>query len=199
MRPDISNFLIHFVSDESLDLAYLRLKMIIKERRLTGSNRFIKGGYRCICFSEAPVNCLPSGLLNPDYYSRYSPFGIMVSKKWLFKLGGRPVIYQTEDEYYLLPDEIKWRHVLYNPLKKETPIDFTWEREWRINRDYLDFKPSNALIIVLDNSWANRLKKDHEREEDYKVLAYSMTLDEDDAELAEVWRNKFDWTIMILN
>jgi len=198
MRPDISNLLIHFVSDESLDLAYLRLRKIIKERRLIGNNRFIKGGYRCICFSEAPFNCLPGGLVNPDYYSRYSPFGIMVLKKWLFKLGGRPVIYQSEDEYYLLPDEIKWRHVLYDPLKNP-PIDFTWEREWRINRDYLDFKPSNALIIVLDNSWANRLKKDHEREEDYNVRAYSMIFDEDDAELAEQLRNEFDWNIITLN
>ena len=198
MRRDISNFLIHFVSDESLDLEYLRLKKIIKERRLIGNNRLIKGGYRCICFSEAPVNCLPGGLLNPDYYSRYSPFGIMVLKKWLFNLGGRPVIYQSDDEYYLLPDKIKWRHVLYDPLK-DPPIDFTWEREWRINCDYLDFKPSNALIVVLDNSWANRLKADHEREEDYKVRAYSMILDEDDAELAEQFRNEFEWNIITLN
>jgi len=198
MRRDLSNFLIHFVSDESLDLAYLRLRKIVKERRLIGNNRFIKGGYTCICFSEAPLNCLPGGLLNPDYYSRYSPFGIMVTKKWLFNLGGRPAIYQSGTEYHLLPDQIKWRHVLYNPLK-EPPIDFTWEREWRINLDYLDFKPSNALIIVLDNSWANRLKKDHEREEDYKVRAYSMILDDDEAELAELWRNEFDWTIITLN
>jgi hypothetical protein len=122
----------------------------------------------------------------------------MITKKWLFNLGGRPVIYQSEVEYYLLPDQIQWRHVIYDPLK-DPPIDFTWEREWRINRDYLDFNPSNARIIVLDNSWADRLKKDHEREEDYKVLAYSMMLDEDDAELAEVWRNEFKWTIMTLN
>ena len=198
MRPDISNLLIHFVSDESPYLAYLRLKKIIKERRLIGNNRLIKGEHTCICFSEAPLNCLPGGLVNPDYYSRYSSFGIMVTKKWLFNLGGRPVIYQSEAEYYLLPDQIQWRHVLYDPLKNP-PIDFTWEREWRINRDYLDFNSSNALIIVLDNSWADRLKKDHEREEDYKVLSYSMMLDEDDAELAEVWRKEFDWTIMTLN
>jgi len=80
MRPDTSNLLIHFVSDESLDLAYLRLRKIIKERRLIWNNRFIKGGYRYICFSEAPLNCLQVGLVNPDYYSRYSPFGIMVLK-----------------------------------------------------------------------------------------------------------------------
>jgi len=198
MRQDVSNYLIHFVSDKSFDLAYLRLRKIIKERCLLGNNKFIKGGHTCICFSEAPLNCLPGGLVNPDYYSRYSSFGIMVTKKWLFNLGGRPVIYQSEAEYYLLPDQIQWKHVLYDPLK-DPSIDFTWEREWRINCARLDFNPSNARIIVLDNSWADRLKKDHEREEDYNVRAYSMIFDEDDEELAEQLRNKFDWTIMTLN
>ena len=198
MRPDISNFLIHFTSDKSVYLAYKRLKKIIKERRLIGNNELIKGGYHCICFSEAPLNCLPGGLVNLNYYSRYSPFGIMVSKEWLFNLGGRPVIYQSEDEFNLLPDQIKWRHMLYDP-SQEPAIDFTWEREWRINCDYLDFKLSNAQIIVSNNSWADRLKKDHEREEEYKVRAYSMVLDEDDAELAALLVNEFDWMVRTLN
>jgi hypothetical protein len=59
------------------------------------------------------LTSLTGGLINEDYYSRYSPFGIMVSKQWLFAQGGRPVIYQSAEEYQLLTENHRWRHVLY--------------------------------------------------------------------------------------
>jgi hypothetical protein len=93
-RLDISPYLIHFTSGESYEDAFTRLRKIIADRELIAGSRYIKGNYRCVCFSEAPLTSLTSGLVNEDYYSRYSPFGIMVSKQWLFAQGGRPVVYQ---------------------------------------------------------------------------------------------------------
>ena len=55
------------------------------------------------CFSEAPLSKLAQILANPSAHGmRYKPFGVMVSKSWLFERAGRPVIYQPESEFDLL-------------------------------------------------------------------------------------------------
>ena len=191
-RPDISNKLVHFTSGENDEEAFQRLRSIVTQRRLIGTGEKIKGGYRCVCFSEAPLASLKDGLVNPDAYSRYSPFGILFQKRPIFGQGGRPVIYQTDEEYDLLPDELKWRHVRCEPDRDNKPIDFTWEREWRIQCDYLSFEPSVAGIVVPDDTWAQRLINEHEAEQDFKVLQYAQIMEED---LAQQYHEEFGWRI----
>jgi hypothetical protein len=77
-RADISSYLVHFTSGKSHGDAFTRLRKIIADRKLIAGSRFIKGHYQCVCFSEAPLTSLKGGLVNADYHSRYSPFGIMV-------------------------------------------------------------------------------------------------------------------------
>ncbi len=196
-RADISPYLVHFTSGDSHGDAFARLRKIIADRRLIAGSRFIKGNYRCVCFSEAPLTSLKGGLVNEDYYSRYSPFGIMVSKQWLFAQGGRPVIYQSAEEYSSLPESQRWRHVLYQPSNSKETLDFTWEREWRIKCDSLGFDQSSAQVIVLDPSWANRLVAEHDREEDYLIMQYKLIFDDDI--IAEAYRNSFQWTVLTLS
>lgn len=191
-RVDISPSLIHFTSGDHTEGAFRRLQTILAERRLLGSANKIKGGYKCVCFSEAPLGSLQSGLVNEHYYSRYSPFGIMVSKDWLFSLGGRPVIYETDQEYIGLPLSHGWRHVRYDIRANHELIDFTWEREWRIQCDSLPFDPSVAHVVVLDRDWADRLSLEHSRNEDYKVLQYSPVIG---SEHAEMHREQFQWSV----
>lgn len=190
-RQDISDNLIHFTSGGNEEEAYQRLCTIVRERRIIGTSEKIKGRYRCICFSEAPLASLSGGLVNPDAYSRYSPFGIMFEKRWIFEHGGRPVIYQADAEFNLLPESMKWRHVRYEP-NRANPIDFTWEREWRIQCDSLEFNPSVAAIVALNTEWAQRMKDEHEAEQDFIVLMYREAFDED---LAEFYREEFPWRI----
>ena len=132
MRPDISNNLIHFTKGPEAE-AFPLLQQIIAERSLRGGNGMIRGGHRCVCFTEAPLHSLENGLVNPFAYARYAPFGIVTSKRYLFAQGGRPAIYQSDEEYDLLSDDQKWRHVRYEP-NGEPMIDFSWEREWRITQ-----------------------------------------------------------------
>lgn len=122
-RNDISNYLVHFTKGTDYDDAFDRLMSILLDMKLIGNNGMIKGGHNCVCFSEAPLTAISKGLVNSDYYSKYSPFGITVSKKWLFKQGGRPVIYQTEAEYKQLNSN-SWRHVTFD-LSRDDEIDFT--------------------------------------------------------------------------
>ncbi len=106
-RIDVSPNLVHFAKGHDYNNAFNNLTNIIGENIIYGSNNMIKGGYKCVCFSEAPLPCITNGLNNNQNYTKYSPFGIMTSKKWLFSIGGRPVIYQTEEEYNLLVEEKK--------------------------------------------------------------------------------------------
>lgn len=130
-RPDLSNKLIHFTRGETYDGAFARLRAIMADCRLIGGIRMIRGGYTCVCFTEAPLPALARGFVNTTLFSRYSPFGIMFDKTWVYARGGRPVIYQPESDFNALPEDMRWRHVRYEPIA-DNPIDFSWEREWRI-------------------------------------------------------------------
>jgi hypothetical protein len=178
-----------------LEDAFARLRTIIDNRKLIAGSRNIRGDYRCVCFSEAPLVSLREGLVNERYYSHYSPFGIIVSKQWLFALGGRPVIYQPANEFQLLPESHRWRHMLYELRNSFERTDFSWEREWRIKCEYLEFDQSSAQIVVLNQSWADRLVDEHDRDEEYRIRQYSLIFDD---VIAEAYRGSFQWTIRTL-
>jgi hypothetical protein len=88
--------------------------------------------------------------LKQAYFSGF----IVADTSRIFSLGGRPVIYQPDDEYYLLPDSHKWRHVRYDLSSNYN--DWTWEREWRVKCDQVECISSHASILVPDSQWAQR-------------------------------------------
>jgi hypothetical protein len=135
-----------------------RFLSIIKEGALRGSSRDIRGGFNCVCFSEAPLSVLTHALAAPpENGMRYAPFGVIVSKTWLYQQGGRPVVYQSNDEYDLLEDELKFKHVRYEPPS----IDYTWEREWRIKTDSLRLVSEETTFIVPTREWERKFHNEH--------------------------------------
>jgi len=189
LRPDISNKLIHFTKGDSEESAYNNLRKIIESGVLYGNvSQYIRGQYKCVCFTEAPLEACKSGFVNYNDFSRYSLFGIMFDKKWIFDQGGRPVIYQPEGEFYLLPEQLRWRHVRFEP----DLIDWTWEREWRAPCEELPLYPEVANIVVPTERWAVRLRDEHAFEQDCKVEGYKLMMDES---LAEYYREPFVWTV----
>lgn len=174
-RTDLSSLLFHWTSGDSEQEALNSLYSIILERKIRGSNKKIKGLYNCVCFTETPVTHF-------DFNGgRYWPFGISVSKKHVFSEGGRPVIYQPEYEFALLPEELRWRHMRYEP-DSEPPIDFTWEREWRIHETEFILTPQETNIIVLNKESANTLEIQFEIDEwsrySWECVGYGETLAE---------------------
>jgi len=139
MRPDLTDNLIHFIRGETDEEAFEKLTQILDERLLRGGIDHIKGKYQCVCFSELSLALLRHGFVNKRGKGRYSKFGIMLPKTWLFELGGRPVIYQPDAEFDDLPESHRWRHVRFDPCNG---VGFTWEREWRIQIDELSFDSS---------------------------------------------------------
>jgi hypothetical protein len=161
-RGDISDCLIHWTKGDSHEEAFNTLRSIVFSHRLFGGTGSIKGQFNCVCFTEAP------GQEFHKILGRYKPFGIQVSKVWAYAQGGRPVIYQSDTEYDLLPDALKWRHVRYEP-HTDPPIDFTWEREWRIQTGELILPLGEAVVVVPDDSWAERLEDEHLTNEEYQA------------------------------
>jgi hypothetical protein len=142
--------------------AFLNLRTIISEQRVLGGTGGIRGDYRCVCFSEAPETEFH------QVVGRYRPFGLRVSKKWLFAQGGRPVIYQQAEEYELLSVAHRWRHVRYEP-NAEPPIDFSWEREWRIKTDALTLPSEQVTIVVPHENYGYELEAEHYYHEEYRI------------------------------
>ena len=126
------------------------LHKILYEGILKGTPTWTRG-QNCVCFTESPISefnsifALVKVAASKRERPRYEPYGIAVSKKWLFEQGGRPVIYDDPKVFKKLPSDFRYRFVPYNPTKG---VDFTWEREWRINIDFLQLDPKQTLVIV---------------------------------------------------
>lgn len=134
--------------------AYESLLSICKDSILYGGSRGVCGGANCICFTETPKETFHENVVG-----QFKPFGIEVEKAWLFEQGGRPVIYQPRDELQYLAPSIHWRHVDFSIGHSEQYRNYTWQREWRIQKDELHL-PSNPAVIVPNEEWANKLQED---------------------------------------
>jgi len=115
--------------------------------------------------------------------------GVLFQKQWIFDQGGRPVIYQPGTEYDLLPDELKWRHVCYEP----PAVDFTWERECRVHCAELCFDPGVACLVLPSEDYLGALIADRDEYQDAKWYQYSEVFDQE--ELMQ-YREDFPWRII---
>lgn len=158
LRDDLSNKLIHMVRGETVEIAFKKFESILLESKLRGGTGYIKGGYRCVCFTETPISKLGYVLASPDVQKmRYRPLGIMVDKKWVFRKGGRPAIYQPNEDFEKLSKDIRYRHVCLELDRPGTPVDLTWEREWRLHADELVLPPEATTVIVPRRYWRDVL------------------------------------------
>jgi hypothetical protein len=144
-RRDLGQWLFHWTKRDGESEAYDVLAQILSERKIRASSRHIRGGAECVCFTETPVQEV-SAYFAPTLSAeppRYEPYGIAVRKDWLFERGGRPVIYQSNSEFEALPKHLQWRHCRYEPGS----VDFTWEREWRIQSD-VALDPAHTIVVA---------------------------------------------------
>jgi hypothetical protein len=176
-RPDISDKVIHFTKAATHEAALGLLLKIVGEGRLLGGTGMIRGGYRCVCFTEAPLPAMAAGFVNAGSFTRYSPFGLMFEKTWVYAHGARPVIYQPDVDFDTLPEEMRWRHVRYEPLGSPV-VDFTWEREWRLRCDELHFSPGEVVLVVPNNEWEAFVFGIWDSQQQLEAEAYSMIFDQ---------------------
>lgn len=144
------------VFKEILEQGFIRPTFApIRNKTFNTVNNTVRGPAPAVCLTEQPLSAILVSRRCAS--SRYSGFGIAYHKYALHAAGGRPVIYGSpgilgrkinEDEpgykpghdIYTdgLPVTMQYLWVRYdpwNPARNEYPIDFTWEREWRISFD----------------------------------------------------------------
>ena len=152
IRTDISDYVVHCTRGKGPvanlrameDAEFDSLKLILRDGFFKASfakkpvmrdgywRPTVRGPYPVVCFTEQPLQFLAKSVLAGR--NRYTKFAIAVRKDELFYYGGRPVIYSDQSTLDLLPNELKYLWVHYNPTviwKRSYPIDFTHEREWR--------------------------------------------------------------------
>jgi hypothetical protein len=195
-RPDISPNLLHLARGDTRAGAFATLRTIVAERRLHASSDSIRGGYRCVSFTEAPVKQLRDVYRwSAEHDPRFQPYGVLLGKDYLYAVGGRPVIYQSDAEYEKLPDALRYRHARYDPLA-DPPFDFTWEREWRLHADILFLEPERCCIVVASESDRVTLLTEHAQQEELRLEELAPEVG---SSLAGQFSESFPWPVLSLD
>lgn len=165
-RSDIALRLSHLTRGENSSAAYENLMKILKEKKLKANNGYVVGQQNVVCFQEAPMNSIAENLIYEKLLRkelgspiiRYSAFGLRFDKSFIFRKGGRPVIYGKSKELKeILPQEEWWR-IVNMSLQSEEIIDWSHEREWRIKGD-LEFSYNNVEVIVSSERYYKKFVK----------------------------------------
>ncbi|HHQ4314397.1 TPA: hypothetical protein ACSP7Z_005114 [Serratia fonticola] len=153
-RADSSTFLYHWIKSnlnpnaslgDKYQDSYNTLLLILKALALkSGRTLGTPFGHSCICFTESPVSFMSGDK------SKYQPFGFEFNKIDIYRIGGEKVIYCSEEQFKLLPQEMRWKWMRHEPLARtqQAPFgtDFSWEREVRLNQSELQLIGPNEIV-----------------------------------------------------
>ena len=193
LRVDLTGHLTHLTKSSVInEISYSPLDVLIKilrERTIIGSTTdsgFIVGNSPAVCFFDAPIYSICENLhyehnrnlKNSQNHKKYDSFGLMLPKTYVFKKGGRPVIYdKTEDAKQYLPPDKWWRIVNLNYDNSDEYIDWTHEREWRFPQN-IKFDIEEAIVLVRNaSSYKDFYKKGSVDGEDItKLVSFVMPI-----------------------
>lgn len=137
-RQELSDYVFHFTCGSIAKETLIRILSdgLIKDVKSKGF----------ICFTEAPILMLPDMFEIFAHYQEpmYAPYGIGIHRDSLYQLGGRPVIYGTEDDKAKIHQSLQWRFEMMTPGY----YDFSWLREWRLPKS--EFEISDDDIVIVD-------------------------------------------------
>lgn len=136
-RQDLSDYVFHFTRGAN---SRETLIQILSDGAIKDINH---NGY--LCFTEAPVLMLPEmfELFSSYKEPMFAPYGIGIHRDSLYKLGGRPVIYGTEEDKALISKELWWRFLMLKPGE----YDFSWLREWRLPKEEYIITDDDLVIV----------------------------------------------------
>lgn len=153
IRTDETTELVHLTKPYNGKSTIEVLFQILIDKELKPDDRNGYVGSKVCCFQEVPILCIAQNqyfeyqLYREDNNDRYRACGIRVAKKMVFESGGLPVIYTKEKRNESkIDDEQKWRHARID-FSNENLVDFTHEREWRINHEFkFDYKDISIIL-----------------------------------------------------
>lgn len=138
--------LTHFTRAGKTESALDNLVAILRDGVIRGSRRMVREGRAVVCMFDVPIRDLRL-ILDRRNRRRYEPFGIAIEKRYAFRMGARPAVYMPwREAESLLPAGERWRVVALE-LERDKPIDWSYEREWRLAGD-LDLQGGRAVALV---------------------------------------------------
>ena len=162
-RSDMSSQLVHLTRGAKVEGKKTGpvdvLFKILCDRRIDGSTTasgFVCGDRPASCFQDIPVYSVSQNVHFeelyrkevPDAKVRYTGVGLMFPKPYIFRAGGRPVIYEDTDvAKEMLNEDEWWRIVKFDLSDKSHFVDWTHEREWRVP-DKFDFDLDEATVLL---------------------------------------------------
>ncbi|HVB82704.1 MAG TPA: hypothetical protein VNE82_22480 [Candidatus Binataceae bacterium] len=149
LKMPAAAMLTHFTRAAKTESALDNLVAILRDGVIRGSRRMVREGRAVVCMFDVPIRDLRA-ILDRRNRRRYEPFGIAIEKRYAFRMGARPAIYMPwcEAESLLAPGE-RWRVVALE-LERDRPIDWSYEREWRLAGDLA--LPAGRAVALVD-SW----------------------------------------------
>lgn len=163
-RSDMVTRVTHLTKENDDDEAFENLWKILNDKEIKGSgaNGFINGKRKAVCLQELPLSAIAENLMYEQVLNdkiRYSSFGVRFNKAFIYRMGGRPVIYENKEHMKaLLNEEEYWRIVDLDLSDKEKIVDWTHEREWRVP-DKLPFKYTHIEVIVANDKYYRKFVK----------------------------------------
>jgi hypothetical protein len=136
----------HFTRAAGEARAIDNLIAILRAGVIRGSIRMVRGGRPVVCLCDAPVGELRHILARVNR-RRYEPFGVAVEKRYAFRMGARPAIYMPWNEAERSLDSAAWWRVVAFDLASDPPVDWSFEREWRVAGD-LPLEPAATVALV---------------------------------------------------
>ena len=138
--------LTHFTRGSARGDAMDNLATILRTGIIRGSTQMVRTKRAVVCLFDAPLLELDR-LLVRNNRRRYEPFGIAIDKRYAFAMGARPVIYMPWPEACQMLDEQELWRVVAIDLNQTPPLDWTFEREWRIP-EQLKLPGQGAVALV---------------------------------------------------
>lgn len=159
-RPDLTPFLVHLTKKSSEADGFDNLVRILQTGVILGSGHWpgrVAGPHTASCFMDVPLPSLKY-VLHQRNKRRYGPYGVLISKKYAYKRGCRPVLYMTKSERKsLLEKDDWWRAVTLEGVSgKET--NWLHEREWRAKGNFALPKPTLRAVFVRTTKEAQTLQ-----------------------------------------
>ncbi len=145
------------------------LVRIVGQMKLIASPLANRGRHSVVCFTEVPLTEFRTRRIYRRHRRRFDfeSYGVAIRKDVLSGIGARPVIYGTDDVWFVLPSADRPYFQLTpsiqdlniglrsdgssnRPRSINQTTDFSAEREWRIPHDIdlTQFDPSDVRIFV---------------------------------------------------
>ena len=135
------------------------LKRILREARIRGSNRLIRGGQNVVSLTACNINELNDLITWRPGLIRWTmePYGIAFDRDILEEFGAEPVIYGDDGDRLGLSSGDRYRFQFHDP----PDTDWSHEKEWRLKGDlaFMDVPAESIRIIVSSEEEAREIRK----------------------------------------